>query len=172
MTHAFERRLSRLEALIKRKLERPKICTCRAETRFHRSDCLKAILQGASRDCPTHGFRDFGFFMFAAQWSTLSPEDNQFCPCPEDPWRSFLLDGPRTWEAHNAAREAWRQRESAPDEPLPPDFAEEHAALDHVIGEYEHSKQQRMEQTGRQVPNRDEILGIHRKLARKRRQQP
>jgi hypothetical protein len=173
MSHAFEKRLSRLEALISTKLELPKICNCRTDTRFHSPNCLKAILQGASRVCPTHGFRDFGFFMFAATWSALKPEDFPFCPCPEDPWRSFVLNGPRTWEAHNAAREACRQRESEPEEPLPSrDLAQEHAALDLVIGEYEQSKHQWMEQTRRQLPNRDEIPTMHRKHVRKRRQQP
>jgi hypothetical protein len=104
----------------------------------------------------------------------LEPEDFPFCPCPEDPRRSFVLNGPRTWEAHDAAREACRQRDSEPEEPLPSsDLAQKHAALDLVIVEYEQSKQQWMEQMGRQLPNRDEIHAtMHRKLARKRRHQP
>jgi hypothetical protein len=170
MSNALDKRLSRLESLASSRLGISKICNCRTATSFHSANCLKAILQGASRVCPTHGFRDFGFFMFAARWATLKREDNQFCPCPEDPWRSFVLNGPRTWEAHNAAREACRQRESEQELTSPPrDLAEENAALDLVIGEYEHSKQRWMEETGRQLPNRDEILAMHQKRARERR---
>ena len=131
-------------------------------TRFHNANCLRAILNGAPRDCLVHGFRDFGFLWQIADWAKLGGADDQFCPCPEHPWRSFVLNGPHTWEAHHAARRA--------SEALPPreyNFQQEHEQVQLVFAEYCDSQQKWVAETGRQLPSRDEILELHRIRAKR-----
>lgn len=164
MSNAFEKRLSRVEALVAKKLEPPKICTCRTDTSFHSAKCLKAVLEGASRECPTHGFRDFGFFIYCSEWCILHISDNQFCPCPEDPVRTFKINGPFTWEARAEAEKAASLLPRRPDY----DFQKERDELEHVIAEYEESREQFVRYTGRQLPSRHEILELHRRAWKKK----
>jgi hypothetical protein len=90
VSSAIERRLSRVEAQVAKRLERVKICNCKVVTRHHNANCLRAILNASSRECPVHGFRDFGFLWQVPNWVILSGDDDQFCSCPEHPWRSFV----------------------------------------------------------------------------------
>jgi hypothetical protein len=106
MSKALEKRLSRVEQQLAERTEEPVVCNCRSATSFHSGKCLNAILQRVSRVCPVHGFRELGFFMFSSKQYALNSEDNQFCPCPPHPWRSFVLNGLHTWEGNQAAREA------------------------------------------------------------------
>jgi hypothetical protein len=93
MPNGLEKRLSRLERILTKKTEKPRICNCRVETRFHGADCLDGILKGMSRVCPRHDFRELGFFFRTPKWRGLISEDNQFCPSPSHPWRSFVMNG-------------------------------------------------------------------------------
>jgi hypothetical protein len=98
MWNGLEKRISRLEKRVAERTEKNKVCNCRVETRFHNADCLDAVLKGMSRVCSVHGFRKLGFFFWTSKQYLLQSEDNQFCPCPPHPWRSFLLsEGPHTW---------------------------------------------------------------------------
>jgi hypothetical protein len=107
MRNGLENRLSRLEKRVADRTEKPTVCNCRVETRFHNADCLDAILKGIRRVCSVHGFRDLGFFFWTSEQYPLLSEDNQPCPCPPHPWRSFVLsEGPHTWEGHHAVAEA------------------------------------------------------------------
>lgn len=171
MLNAFGNRLSRVEGLLARKLESPKICNCRIDTSYHSAECLKTIFEGASRECPTHGFRDFGFFIYCAKWCTLQDQDDQFCPCAADSWRSFVLNGPLTQEAaESVKRGEYAQQVSKPyQNSAPSSFEQEKEQVDLVIAQYEESKEEFVKATGRQLPDRDAILTVHGKLARKRR---
>ena len=91
MSNSLEKRVYRLEQLVAKKNEKPLVCNCRSMTRSHGSNCLDAIMKGTSRVCPFHGFRELGGFMWTPEDSPLLSEDNQFCPCPPNPVRSFLL---------------------------------------------------------------------------------
>jgi hypothetical protein len=115
MSKGHQERLSRLEKCLAESTKKLVVCNCRVETKFHNAPCLDAILKGTCRVCPLHGFRVLGMFFWTSQQYLLLPEDNQFCPCPPHPWRSFLSKGPHTWEGHEAAREAIRQ---LPPEPM------------------------------------------------------
>src|SRR5438270_10331073 len=90
----LDKRISRLEML----LDPPEPCNCRVETRFHSSNCLASILEKTIRECPTHGFREMGFFFWTPSQYPLADEDNQICPCNPHPWRSLVLGPNRlTW---------------------------------------------------------------------------
>ena len=155
MSSAIERRLSRVEAQVAKRLERVKICNCKVVTRHHNANCLRAILNASSRECPVHGFRDFGFIWQVPNWVILSGDDDQFCSCPEHPWRSFVLNSPRTWEAHHAAKEAWA---ALPHEPS--NFEEQREQLHLVLAEYNESRQQWAEIRSR-THRREEILELN-----------
>lgn len=109
-------------------------------THFHNAACLEALLKNVPRLCPVHGFRDLGTLWWKPAQYGLVEEDNQFCPCPPHPWRSFVLSkGPPTWEDHHAARKAWEE--------LPPDptfdFQEEKRRTDEVINGYLAARRER-----------------------------
>lgn len=164
MSKQLERRLVRLEKRLAERTREHSTCNCRGYTRFHDGPCLAAILKGASRVCPVHGFRDFGFFMFAARWCPVNAEDNQFCPCPPHPWRSFRLsERPHTWEGHSAAREACNK--------LPvdncSDFQENHRQLMAALEKYSQDLQRWVEAGGR-LPDREGIKKLAWKRARER----
>jgi hypothetical protein len=163
MSAGLEKRISRLERIAAKKSEKPRICNCRVETRHHGADCLDAILKGMSRVCPRHDFRELGFFFWTPRWRTLISEDNQFCPCPPHPWRSFLLHGPHTWEGNYAAREACNK--------LPPadhsNLQEDRRRGEALMAQYAEAGQQWVEKTGRQLPSREEIVKLQWKRARK-----
>ena len=95
MSNGLERRLSRLEHVVA-EWTKPRICNCRGETQYHNADCLDRLLKRMPRVCPIHSFRDLGYFMQVPWCFPLISEDSQFCPCPPDPWRSFVLSkGPQ-----------------------------------------------------------------------------
>jgi hypothetical protein len=163
MSKEIEKRLSRLEKRLAEKTREHSICNCRVDTRFHNGPCLAAILKGASRVCPVHGFRELGFFMFAGRPYPVNAEDNQFCPCPPHPWRSFLLsDRPHTWEGHNAAREACGKQALSDNSNLRADNREGEEAL----GEYFEARQRWVDSGGR-LPDREERAKLQWERARK-----
>jgi hypothetical protein len=146
----LDKRLSRLERL----LDPPSPCNCRCETRFHNSHCLLTVLWKADRDCPVHGFREMGFFFWTPTGFPIVDEDNQFCPCAPDPWRSFLL-GPRplTWEGHYAARKA------AAEMPEEPCFIEDEKVLiEAIIDAYVLEKEEWMNRTHHRLPSKKQII--------------
>lgn len=178
---ANAKRLSRLEQLAAKRTKEKKVCNCRVETSFHSADCLEAILKGASRVCPRHGFREFGFFMFAACWSTLVREDNQFCPCPPHPWRSFLLSGNHTWEGNRAAQEAERKLHEDDDggfnskeDCLQSEarFQEDSRRVDAIFAKYREARRQWVKETGRQLPSKEELVKLEWKRAKHANQRP
>ena len=91
---------------------------------------------------PHPRFRDFGFFIYCSKWCTLQGDDDQFCPCPEDLWRSFVLNGPRTQESANAVqREICKQSLMKPDEELTDEqFEENKKQVEIVISAYEQAR--------------------------------
>jgi hypothetical protein len=164
MSKEIEKRLSRIEKRLAERTREHSICNCRVETRFHNGPCVAAILKGASRVCPVHGFRDFGLFAYVARSYLVNAEDNRFCPCPPDPWRSFLLsEGPHTWEGNYAAREACRKLPISDDS----NRSEDNGKLDEVFGEYSKARRQWVDSGGR-LPDREEIKKLAWKRARKR----
>lgn len=158
MRSELEKRLSRLETRVAKRKEDTKVCSCRISTRFHNAACLDVLLKRIPRVCPIHGFRELGTLWFTPSWCLLRREDNQYCPCPPHPWRSFVLNGPRTWEAQDAAREAWEKFQ--PGDEL--SFEEENRRLDVVMKQYWAGRQQWYVKTGRQPPTRREILKLGR----------
>lgn len=163
MLNGLERRVARLEQRIAERAEKPRVCNCRVQTRFHGADCLDAVLTGTSRVCPLHGFRELGFFWWTPRWCALNSEDNQFCPCPPHPWRSFVMNGPRTWEAHAAASGAWAE--------LPPvdypDLQEDRRRGEVLLAQYSEARQRWVEKTGRQLPSQKELIKLEWERARK-----
>ena len=137
MGNQLEKRISRLERYWAEKKKERLVCNCRTETTFHSAPCLAALLNSIPRVCPVHGFRDLGFFCFASVKFPLVKEDNQFCPCPPHPWRSFVLSENRTWEGHEAARMA----EYVPDPKY--NFAENKARIEQLLAEYGEARQRR-----------------------------
>ncbi len=135
MRNNFEARLSRVERRLAQKTEKPKICNCREKTRYHNADCLDALLKRMPMVCPVHGFRQLGRFWWTPSWCVLRTrfgDDNQYCPCPPHPWRSFVLNGPHTREAQYAAQEA---RSRLPPNP-PSDLQEENRRIDAIVARY------------------------------------
>jgi hypothetical protein len=164
MSKEIERRVSRLEKSLAERTRERSICNCRVGTTFHNGPCLAAILEKACRVCPVHGFRDFGCFMWSARSYPVKAEDNQFCPCPPHPWRSFLLsERPHTWEGHYAAREACIK--------LPMDSSsnsqEDHPQVKEVHRKYQQERQRWVESEGR-LPDREEVKKLAWKRARAR----
>jgi hypothetical protein len=164
MWNGLEKRLSRLEQRGAERTRKPRVCDCRVETRFHGADCLDEIVNGMARDCPSHGFRELGFFFWTPRWCALIPEDNQFCPCHPHPWRSFLINGPHTWEAHHAAREAWNNVQK--DNSML-NLQEDNRRADSIMAKYFGARQHWVEKAGRQLPSREELVKLQWKRARK-----
>jgi hypothetical protein len=162
MSNGHEKRLSRLEERAAERSKQLAVCNCRVETRCHNAACLGAILKGISRVCPLHGFRVLGFFFWTSKQYLLLPQDNQFCPCPPHPWRSFLSEGPHTWEGHDAAREAYRQ--------LPPtpmlNYKDDKRQADLILEEYSEGRQQAVER-GARLPDRADLVKLKWERARK-----
>jgi hypothetical protein len=157
MRKGFEKRLSLLEERLAERTKTEKICNCRFDTTFHNADCLAAILKGTSRVCPVHGFRELGFMLFASSWCVLKAEDNQFCPCPPDPWRSWVLKkGPDPRDAPQAAQEA-AALEVKSDPPF--NFKEEKRRLESVLDEYWAVRQSWIE-SGWEPPSREELMKL------------
>lgn len=153
MSNGLERRLSRLEHVVA-EMTKPRICNCRGETQYHNADCLDGLLKRMPRVCPHHSFRDLGFLMFVPRWFPLISEDNQFCPCPPDPWRSFILsEGPHTAEAKMVAVQASLKipDQSGPDDRLRAEV---------LKAKYWKAREQWIERTGRQLPSRDELAEL------------
>lgn len=113
MPSELEKRMSRIEKRMAERTKKPSICNCRVRTSYHNAECLLAVLKGMPWVCPIHGFRNMGRFWFTPRWAILCTrprhggDDNRFCPCPPDPWRSHVLNGrngvPRTSEDGSAA---------------------------------------------------------------------
>ncbi len=166
MRSELEKRISRLEKRAVERIEKPKICNCRISTRYHNAACLEALLKGLTRVCPLHGFRVLGTFWFTPSWYVLrrrgGDRDNELCPCPPHPWRSHVLNGPRTWEAQAAAREAWdKLSRDAP--PIDPEerkrqFQENSRRIDTLVEGYLTARAEWVEKSGRQPASRAEIL--------------
>ncbi len=99
--------------------------------------------------------------MFTAVWCLIKAEDNQFCPCPPHPWRSYLLSGDRSWEAHDAAK-------SAEYEPPPPKFSfqEERRRFDALVDEYHEARQKWLDTSGRELPSLEELRKLEWKRGR------
>jgi hypothetical protein len=139
MLGGVERRVFRLEKRVAKKSEKPSPCNCRVVTRFHDATCLDAILEGMSGACPLHGIRELGFFLWSPAQYPLYQEDNELCPCPPHPWRSFLLNPrPHTWEQQKAASDAWSN--------LPPridfDLNQNNRQTEAVLAEYFRAREQ------------------------------
>ena len=156
--NGLEKRLLKLENCSAKKTEIPRVCSCRITTRFHNAACLEALLKGLPRNCPIHGFRELGSFLFTSSWRPLLQGDNEYCPCPPHPWRSFVLNGPHTWEAHYAAQKAWHNFDVGPKLTL----EEENRRLEVVWDQFELERQQWYEKTDRQPPSKLEILKLGR----------
>jgi hypothetical protein len=155
MSNGLERRLSRLEHVVAERTK-PRICNCRAETQYHNADCLDGLLKRMPRVCPIHSFRDLGFFLWMPLRFPLLSEDNQYCTCPPDLWRSFILSGvPRTREAHYDALEASRKLWGNPLN-LEEDNKRAHAMEE----KYWETRQQFVDKTGRQLPGRRELIEL------------
>jgi hypothetical protein len=162
MRNGLEKRLSRLEKHVAERTEKPSVCNCRVETRFHSAVCLNAVLKGMPRVCPVHGFRELGFFWWTPPKSTLRSEDNQFCPCPLHPWRSFVLSaGPHTWDAHNAALEAATEVQRDPILNLHEDNRRSMA----IMEEYLAAREEWLDGSGRELPSRAELVKLQWKRA-------
>lgn len=154
--HRFETRLSRLEQQAAERAK-PGICNCRGETQYHNANCLDGLLKRMPRVCPLHSFRDLGFLKSLPSCFPLTSEDNQFCPCPPDPWRALNLskDTHTKEEKFEAIRASLR---------IPrPDQSS--SLYDSVMAEvvqdsYWKARQQWIEKTGRQLPSRDELAKL------------
>jgi len=111
----------RLEKVAAKKKQAAKTCNCRDRITFHNAECLEALLMNIPWLCPAHGVRQLGRFVEIASKNILryrgggadggyfaGGDDNRFCPCPLNPWTSFLLsEGPHTMEQSDAAQKAW-----------------------------------------------------------------
>jgi hypothetical protein len=174
MWSGLEKRLARLEKRMAERIQEAKICNCRAvTTRFHNAECLAALLKGMPLVCPVHGLRHLGRFMWTPKWALLRTreggDDNQFCPCPPHPWRSFVLSSrqgaPHTWEESYAAREA--SVNLPPDPILDPQegnrrVQENARRIDAMWEEYCAACQLWVEKSGRRLPTRQEIVKLGR----------
>jgi hypothetical protein len=106
MSHRLDKRLAQLERRVGDRTK-PRICNCRKTTLFHDANCLDALLRRMPRVCPLHGFRELGFFFPFPRKFSLLPEDDRFCPCSADAFKSFMLGpGPHTREGLHAALKA------------------------------------------------------------------
>jgi len=93
-------------------------------------------------------------------------EDNEFCPCPPHPWRSFVLSGKPTWEGHRTAKEASLKLQTDPSyvlkfrgEDADRQIREDEVRKDAILAVYCTARQQWV-QAGHQLPNQKEILKL------------
>jgi hypothetical protein len=108
------------------------------------------------RVCPIHGFRDLGFFLWMPLRFPLLCEDNQYCTCPPDPWRSFILSGvPRTREGHYIALEASRKVWGNP-----LNLGEDNKRARAMEEKYWETRQQFIDKTGRQLPGKRQLMEL------------
>lgn len=147
----LEKRLSRIE----RQVQPAAPCNCRMVTHFHNSDCLAAILDKTPRQCPVHGFREMGFFWWKPPSNPIVDEDNEICPCPPHPWRSFVLGPkPHTREGHEAARQAW---ENMPRETRY-NLQQDNDRTNALVAAYHEAREQWILKTGRRLPSKRELF--------------
>jgi hypothetical protein len=153
-------KISKLEKRSAQQTEKAKVCNCRVDqTRYHNAECLDALLKRMPLVCPVHGLRQLARLWWTPAWSILRirpVDDNEYCPCPPHPWRSHVLKGPHTWEASDAAREAWQ---NLPEDP-PFDLQERNRRIDAVAERYFYARKQWFEKAGRESPNRQELLNL------------
>src|SRR3978361_933285 len=96
----IERRLGKLEQLLAERVDGPRVCNCRLETRFHSGVCLAAILAELSWGCPVHGFRTLGYFRWVVlEWEQVTSGDEKFCPCVRRPEAPCPPSGGQTADA-------------------------------------------------------------------------
>lgn len=161
MPNGLGKRLCRIEQFLAG-APQSRVCNCRVETQFHNASCLGALLKIMPRDCPLHGFRELGFFLWVPLRCPLLFEDNQYCPCPPDPWRTFILSGvPRTRERHEdaleASRKIWGGQLS---------LAEDNNRVDAVLEKYWEARRLWIDKMGRQMPTRRELAKLRLKRLR------
>jgi len=152
----LEKRLSRIEQRV-----HPTVpCNCRMVTHFHNADCLAAILDKTPRQCPVHGFREMGFFWQTSDPYPINDGDNQFCPCPQHPWRSFQLSPePATKQRSSTAMQAWQDMPRA----APRNFEENRGRTNALSEGYWKQKDEWVRTTGRQVPSLEELRKLQAK---------
>jgi hypothetical protein len=166
MRNALEKRVSGLERRVTVTRGKAAVCNCRIETRFHSADCLEAILKNVYRNCPVHGFRTLGTFFQTSHSMPLVGEDNQACPCPPHPWRSFLLSrSPDPWKDREAAEKASEQISPYPTY----DLQEDLRRLNAIFAAYRLARQEWVAQAGRALPSQNEISRLIWKRARQAR---
>jgi hypothetical protein len=156
MSNGLERRLSRLEHVVAERTK-PRICNCREETQYHDADCLDRLLKRMPRVCPIHSFRDLGSLQRVFLFFPLISGDRQFCPCPPDRWRSFVLGkGPSTIEDKMMAVHVMLVEASL----NIPDQSDSHGyclRTEALKAKYWKARQQWIEKTGRQLRGRAEL---------------
>lgn len=179
MPSELEKRMSKIEKRLAERTKKPSICICRTHTRYHTAKCLLAVLKGLPWVCPIHGFRNFGRFWYTPQWALLRTRqggiDNQFCPCPPHPWRSYVLDArngvPQSWEANSAAWKAAAELPTTFDPPMDPQerhrlFLEEGAQIEAVVKGYWDACQEWHEKYGQELIKQPELAKVIWKRAR------
>ena len=109
------------------------------------------------RVCPIHSFRDLGSLEQVFWFFPLISGDRQFCPCPPDRWRSFVLrKGPSTIEdkmmaVHVMFLEAFLNTSDQSD-------SHGYCLRTEVLkAKYWKARQQWIEKTGRQLRSRAEL---------------
>jgi hypothetical protein len=152
-------KISRLEKRAAQQTQEPKLCICRwDQTRFHNAECLDALLMRMPLVCPVHGLRQLGRLWQTPTWNVLRTRignDNEFCPCPPHPWRSFVQrKGPRTWEERAAAYDAWHK---LPEDPSF-NFQEAKRRIHAVGNRYSYARWEWFDKGGHKSPNRQELL--------------
>jgi len=159
MRNGLDRRLSRLEKQMEQRKKATRVCNCRVDTRFHGADCLAAILKSTPRVCAVHGFRDLGFFFWQSRQYRLGSGDDQFCPCPPHPWRSWVLGrGP------NPTQSALKNAAEFPTNSLF-NFEDDKRRFDAVIAEY-CTARHAAAQSGREFPSPQELVKLQMKRVR------
>ncbi len=157
MIKALGHRLSRLERQLADRGKCVAVCTCRVTTSFHDPDCLDAILKAMPRCCPVHGFRELGFFFWRPGWVLLENGDNDFCPCPPHPWRTFLQHGfppNQVWEERRKAEESWNHYE----DPVR-NIEEDNRRTDGIVDTYLAARREWLV-SGRELPTAKEIKAM------------
>jgi hypothetical protein len=160
MRNGLDRRLSRLEKQMERQKQTIRVCNCRVETRFHGADCLAAILKSTPRVCAVHGFRDLGFIFWQSRQYPLGSGDDQFCPCPPHPWRSWVLGkGPHPIQTDQETTAKFLS------DPMS-NFEDDKRRSDAVIAEYSTARRQWAAQSGREFLSPQELVKLQMKRVR------
>ena len=158
MSHSLQgikKRILQYEKLAAKKIHAAKICNCRSmRTSYHDAKCLEEILMNIR-------------FWWVPSWALLryreGGDDNWFCPCPPDPWRTQVWKGlyrtdrqtnDERWAESDAARKA-----SADLPPKPPvsfeegrrQLEEDNRRIDAVIERYKETVHQWID-SGRKPP--------------------